>query len=819
MGCFDSLFAGKRTNRFKVTLLGIFLLLGTVIGICVYFVLRPGDKTGDINTQNMEQFPGREKPGSIVFPVTTDNSSSADSTFGMNYNSTDDVFQTECCPWTQPTFPDDSEDLFNSTNRSSASPSASTVPVSTSSVVPTPSSSETTPSEFPNESYQPLGPPSASPSVLTPSDMSAPPVTATPGSYPTNPPISVDVPSVLTDIRGVMTLSEPVPQDTETVLIVFIDSLKKTIRATVSPSLYTDEELVYVEIISINGETVDSLLLRRHFIRRRLQSGSSIVYDIVVLSDCVSMNCTDSDMVSNDVFSRVTNQMTSSVTSGDFASTLEVNTISDSGGSLDYVTGVEIGDFSDPIVTVLLPIQVVGANVTSDLTNYSNASCPPGTQQVVGLPECCVPDPADLGDGACDADAYYNTAACNYDGGDCCKETCNITSFYGCGAPQSVGYGPFGYYCENPDLDEYINSVECTVSNRSRVGDGRCDTGIEVYNTAACNWDGGDCCEETCDETHSYFECGVLEYPYDCRNPLYANATENGPYPLELCKFCEEGMDDPSLVVEDPSLQATILGLNCNQLKEVVANDVSESSTCVTVQQAEKFCCSGFSNSSGSTDGAFSMNSTFDGNGTISTNSTSENDLNDMNETETDITNDTVSDANATTTYANETSMSSLNETFVGTNTTFNVSDAMELDENSTQLLNDTSLSNYLPFNDTSNFTYDVNQTSVGVVDYGNWTDTIGTNLTFVFAGSNNTVNHEDNSTNGTVMDETNSSDIILDELSRPYTLFRELQGESAAAQYGFSVSLSSDGNIIAVGAKDMTDVVRGEPAGAVLLY
>jgi len=72
----------------------------------------------------------------------------------------------------------------------------------------------------------------------------------------------------------------------------------------------------------------------------------------------------------------------------------------------------------------------------------------------------------------------------------------------------------------------------------------------------------------------------------------------------------------------------------------------------------------------------------------------------------------------------------------------------------------------------------------------------------------------------GPAMNATDFADpaATLDALSLPYTLSHEIEGVSAAARYGFSVAMSSDGNTIAVGAKDMTDVVLGE-VGAVHLY
>lgn len=179
-----------------------------------------------------------------------------------------------------------------------------------------------------------------------------------------------------------------------------------------------------------------------------------------------------------------------------------------------------------PPPSVAAPTPTVSEVEDVTIQSYSVPSCPSGLKHVdeVNLPKCCVPEPAYHGDGACDPDSPYNTAACNYDGGDCCKESCNLDSVYGCGA-ESFGYGPFGYFCQNPDLDEFIDSDECTVSDKTRVGDGRCDAGIEVYNTAACNWDGGDCCEQTCDDRYAHFDCGDPSYPFDCQNPSLTTTT------------------------------------------------------------------------------------------------------------------------------------------------------------------------------------------------------------------------------------------------------------------------------------------------------
>jgi hypothetical protein len=132
-----------------------------------------------------------------------------------------------------------------------------------------------------------------------------------------------------------------------------------------------------------------------------------------------------------------------------------------------------------------------------------------------GLPGCCVSDPSFLGDGACDAYEPYNTAECGYDLGDCCRESCNPDTPFGCAAKEGDDYGPFGYYCIDPDYSS-MDVNACQAENREWIGDGGCDP---EYNNAACGWDGGDCCRQSCDVEFAYYECGRDAQPFDCKNP------------------------------------------------------------------------------------------------------------------------------------------------------------------------------------------------------------------------------------------------------------------------------------------------------------
>eukprot|EP01041_Mallomonas_annulata_P005710 gene5710-11522_t len=127
---------------------------------------------------------------------------------------------------------------------------------------------------------------------------------------------------------------------------------------------------------------------------------------------------------------------------------------------------------------------------------------------------CNVANPSYIGDTYCDYNGGYNTAECNWDGGDCCQQTCGGSG--GCGTTT------YQYYCLDPLYSGQTGS-SCSVADSSWVGDHYCDYS-GGYNTAECNWDGGDCCAQTCG---GYSTCGTVEYPYNCLDPLY---TANNPF-------------------------------------------------------------------------------------------------------------------------------------------------------------------------------------------------------------------------------------------------------------------------------------------------
>jgi len=149
----------------------------------------------------------------------------------------------------------------------------------------------------------------------------------------------------------------------------------------------------------------------------------------------------------------------------------------------------------------------------------SHTELPPGCQVPVGLEYY-------VGDGWCDPEAPYNTAACEWDGGDCCECTCQEGGLNVCGLN--------GYNCLDPDADCLPGTEECTATNEDWLGDGYCD-GFP-YNTAACNWDWGDCCECTCIDG-AFYSCGS-QVPYNCQDPNAGVPPLCDP-PLSSCELAD----------------------------------------------------------------------------------------------------------------------------------------------------------------------------------------------------------------------------------------------------------------------------------------
>ena len=220
----------------------------------------------------------------------------------------------------------------------------------------------------------------------------------------------------------------------------------------------------------------------------------------------------------------------------------------------DYV-GTRAGEipdnYSPPVSTAVANVVVDEPASSGTEESLFDALCGEGLMALPGRPECCVPNTHFVGDGACDPEAPYNTAACMWDGGDCCKGmlfghchsflcwnityadhtfflqfslagTCKTDSAFGCKTKEgdALGaYGPFGFYCLDPSQgDDTMIASQCNGDDKERIGDGKCNS---KYNTEACNFDGGDCCEETCDDEFGFYRCGSGLNSYQCLDPRF----------------------------------------------------------------------------------------------------------------------------------------------------------------------------------------------------------------------------------------------------------------------------------------------------------
>lgn len=106
---------------------------------------------------------------------------------------------------------------------------------------------------------------------------------------------------------------------------------------------------------------------------------------------------------------------------------------------------------------------------------------------------------------------------------------------------------------EDDEDDDDSNSLDCASLtecdwpgiHRGWVGDGVCHDGIDgCYNTAICDYDGGDCCKDTC-KSGTYVDCG--HEGYVCRD---TNSTECDP---KLAYGCKHNADKPDENNPDPA--------------------------------------------------------------------------------------------------------------------------------------------------------------------------------------------------------------------------------------------------------------------------
>eukprot|EP00903_Cladosiphon_okamuranus_P014617 g13555.t1 len=120
------------------------------------------------------------------------------------------------------------------------------------------------------------------------------------------------------------------------------------------------------------------------------------------------------------------------------------------------------------------------------------APCVDDDSVTVDMIDIC--DTRSMGDGYCNND--NNIAECAYDGGDCCSCTCDPAA----AGDDSPGACQYGFACVDPNAD-CVNDDDITVEMFDAcdwvpsIGNGYCDLDM---NIPECNYDGGDCCECTC---------------------------------------------------------------------------------------------------------------------------------------------------------------------------------------------------------------------------------------------------------------------------------------------------------------------------------
>ncbi|KAL7442106.1 hypothetical protein ACHAXH_006642 [Discostella pseudostelligera] len=245
--------------------------------------------------------------------------------------------------------------------------------------------------------------------------------------------------------------------------------------------------------------------------------GSSTTTTEIPATSTESSATTASTIAAAEIASETT-EATPTTTSIDVTTTTSELPMQESKAEVTTSTSSTAADASSTSTTSTEPVQEQGPTSTG---------CPDGLKPVDGLPNCCLEEPNYLGDGACDHSAPYNTEECAFDLGDCCYETCNKDSPYGCltveGNAEEVG--PFGFFCLDPRFS-VIDEENCKVENRGWIGDGGCDA-EGGYNTEECGWDMGDCCKETCNEEFSFYPCGGHQ-PFTCMNPHHSGSGEEG---------------------------------------------------------------------------------------------------------------------------------------------------------------------------------------------------------------------------------------------------------------------------------------------------
>ncbi|CAM9351668.1 unnamed protein product, partial [Laminaria digitata] len=132
-----------------------------------------------------------------------------------------------------------------------------------------------------------------------------------------------------------------------------------------------------------------------------------------------------------------------------------------------------------------------------------------------------------------DCDEVNNNEECGYDGGDCCECTCVSTVDFTCGLDIFGGFAcidPNAPCVDDDDFFGFDDDEEMSASYsflsflciQQLNGDGACDPD---QNMEECGYDGGDCCECTCDSDE--LPCGS-NGGFDCIDPRADCSMDDG---------------------------------------------------------------------------------------------------------------------------------------------------------------------------------------------------------------------------------------------------------------------------------------------------
>lgn len=121
-----------------------------------------------------------------------------------------------------------------------------------------------------------------------------------------------------------------------------------------------------------------------------------------------------------------------------------------------------------------------------------------------------------FGDGACNS--QNNNEACGWDGGDCCECTCESGEESDCKDSE--------FFCQDPTsgcIDPIVAHHRKCGGDLSSYGNSLCDP---ENNNEACGWDGGDCCDCTCEGHKCLFS--LFLGAFNCTDPKGTGNEEYG---------------------------------------------------------------------------------------------------------------------------------------------------------------------------------------------------------------------------------------------------------------------------------------------------